>query len=101
MGVKAANNLGKINESTVDQNKFVATAKAIQPLDGGGGLCGAGEWHGTFTWRVEGREQENEEGDETDVSRFRARDVETESGSQEVQAIWGKVSRRFVVCRCR
>ena len=34
-----------------------------------------------------GPEQEDKEGDETDVSGVRARDVETESGSQEVQAI--------------
>ena len=46
-------------------------------------LGGVGKWHGIFTWRVEGPEQEDEEGDETDVSGFRARDVETESGSQE------------------
>ena len=44
-------------------------------------LGGVGERHGTVTWRVEGPEQEDEE--EIDVSRVRARDVETKSGSQE------------------
>ena len=68
MGVKAANNLGKVNESTAAQNKFVATAKAI-PTSGGRGedLGRVGKWHGTFTWRVEGPEQEDEESNETDV----------------------------------
>jgi len=46
-------------------------------------LSGVGEWHRTFTWRVEGSEQEDEEGDETDVGRARCRNIETESGSQE------------------
>ena len=46
-------------------------------------LGGVGEWHRSFTWRIEGREQEDEETDETDVSGARARDVEAESGGQE------------------
>ena len=46
-------------------------------------LSGVGEWHGTFTWRVEGSEQEDEESNESGVSGARLRDVEAESGSQE------------------
>ena len=46
-------------------------------------LSGVGEWHGTFTWRVEGGEQEDKESNETDVSGARCRNVETESGGQE------------------
>jgi hypothetical protein len=42
-----------------------------------------GEWNGPFTWRVEGSEQEDKEGNETDVSGARFRDIEAESGSQE------------------
>ena len=46
-------------------------------------LGGVGEWHGTFTRRVEGSEQEDEEGDEADMSGARLRNVKAESGSQE------------------
>ena len=46
-------------------------------------LGGVGERNGSFTWRVEGSKQEDEEGNETDVSSARFRDVEAESGSQE------------------
>ena len=42
-----------------------------------------GEWHGTFTGRVEGSKQEDEEGNETDVGGARFRNVEAEPGSQE------------------
>ena len=83
MAVKAANNLGNVNESTAAQNKLVATAKAIPTSQREGeDLGGVGERHGTFTWRVEGPEKEDEEGDKTDMSRFRARGVETKSGGQ-------------------
>ena len=46
-------------------------------------LGGVSERNGSFTWRVEGSKQEDEEGDETNVSGARLRDVEAESGSQE------------------
>jgi len=44
-------------------------------------LSGVGEWHGSFTWRVEGGEQEDEEGDTTEMSGARFRNVEGESCS--------------------
>jgi len=53
------------------------------PVREGEDLSGVGEGYGTFARRVEGSEQENEEGDETNVGGARRWNVETESGSQE------------------
>ena len=55
------------------------------------GLGEIGERRGTLTRRVEGREQENEEGDTTDVSGTRARDVEAETNQPRGPGLAGKV----------
>ena len=82
--MKAANDVGKVNESTAAPEQVGRDGKGHTNLlmreweD----LGGVGKWHGTFTWRVEGPEKEDEEGDKTDMSRFRARGVETKSCGQ-------------------
>ena len=46
-------------------------------------LGGIGERNGTFSRRIEGAEQEDEKGDDTDVGVARFRNVKGESGSQK------------------